>query len=60
MLKSIPNKIRTRIEVDYDRNTLDMIQAQFNRIGGATDKFQNRMDSIANSIRSFGTVLEIK
>lgn len=58
MLKSIPNTIKSRVVVDFDKNQLSTIHSQFERISGASDKFQGRMDKIANSIRSFGTVIQ--
>lgn len=57
MLKSIPNKIRTKVSVDLDKNQLAQFAKEFDRIKGASDKFDNRMQAIANSIRTFGTVI---
>lgn len=57
MLKSIPNTIKSRIVVDMDKNQITQFNKEMQRIKGASDKFQGRMDSIANSIRSFGTVI---
>ena len=51
MLKSIPNKIKTRVTLDSNgfRNALTGLNRQ-------VDVFQGRMDRIAKSIRTFGTI----
>ncbi|PKE33944.1 hypothetical protein [Macrococcoides caseolyticum] len=56
MLKSIPNKVRTRVDVDYDRNVFSRISAGWRQIQNVNNKFGDDMDQLANSIRAFGTV----
>lgn len=56
MLKSIPNKVRTRVDVDYDRNVFKRITSGWRQIQNANNKFGDDMDQLANSIRAFGTV----
>ena len=51
MLKSIPNKHRTRLEVDGKRATR-AIRAVHNAIGN----FKNSLDSLAGDIRTTGTI----
>lgn len=57
MFRSIPNKIRTKVVVDYDRGVFNAIRGGWNNVQNAQNLFQNRMDSLANAIRSFGTVI---
>lgn len=56
MLRSIPNRVRTRVDVDYDRNVFSRISAGWRQVQDANNKFGDDMDQLANSIRAFGTV----
>ncbi|HDZ3291103.1 TPA: hypothetical protein RSU91_000585 [Staphylococcus aureus] len=51
LLRSIPNKIKTRLTIDSNgfQNALKGLNRQ-------VDVFQDRMDRIAKSIRTFGTI----
>lgn len=53
MLKSIPNRLKTEVKVDVDRSAFNILT----RLNAMTDEFQNNMGRMANSIRSFGTVM---
>lgn len=51
-LRSIPNKLKTWMEVDTDFDHISLIR----RLGMVTDEFQINMNKMARSIQSFATV----
>ena len=53
LLRSIPNRIRTKMDVDVDFDHRGIIT----RLGDVTDEFQRNMAKMARSIQSFAVVL---
>lgn len=51
-LRSIPNRIKTWLEVDTDFDHVGLLT----RLGMVTDEFQGNMNKMARSIQSFATV----
>lgn len=51
MLRSIPNRVRTRLDVDGNP-----AMAFFKQLHKGLEDYSNSLDSLANDIRSFGTV----
>ena len=51
MLRSIPNRHRTRLDVDGNPT-----MAFFKQLHKGLEDYSNSLDSLANDIRSFGTV----
>lgn len=51
MLRSIPNRVRTRLDVDGNSAI-----AFFKQLHKGLEDYSNSLDSLANDIRSFGTV----
>ncbi|MDK7928289.1 hypothetical protein QP635_00115 [Staphylococcus hominis] len=51
MLRSIPNRVRTRLDVDGNPAI-----AFFKQLHKGLEDYSNSLDSLANDIRSFGTV----
>lgn len=51
MLRSIPNRVRTRLDVDGDQPV-----TFFKQLHKGLEDYSNSLDSLANDIRSFGTV----
>ncbi|REI04072.1 terminase [Staphylococcus felis] len=56
VLRSIPNKIRVRLDVDKINNLKNTLTNAWHNGGRALGEFSDKMDHLAGRIRSFGTV----
>ncbi|UXR79057.1 terminase [Staphylococcus sp. IVB6227] len=56
VLRSIPNKIRVRFDVDKINNLKNTLTNVWHDGGRALGEFSDKMDHLAGRIRSFGTV----
>ncbi|HCT0585347.1 TPA: hypothetical protein K8104_001842, partial [Staphylococcus pseudintermedius] len=55
-LKSIPNRVKSKIMVDIDNKKSNIFALALSKINDRSDAFSQRMDALAKSIRTFGTV----
>ncbi|HCT0493414.1 TPA: phage tail protein, partial [Staphylococcus pseudintermedius] len=55
-LKSIPNRIKSKFMVDIDNKKTNIFALALSKINDRSDAFSQRMDALAKSIRTFGTV----
>ena len=55
-LRSIPNRIKSKIIVDVDNKKSNIFALALKKMNDRSNAFSQRMDALANSIRTFGTV----
>ncbi|HHU6749373.1 TPA: phage tail protein [Staphylococcus pseudintermedius] len=55
-LRSIPNRIKSKFIVDIDNKKSNIFALALSKINDRSDAFSQRMDALAKSIRTFGTV----
>ncbi|ELJ9266563.1 phage tail protein [Staphylococcus pseudintermedius] len=55
-LRSIPNRIKSKFMVDIDNKKSNIFALALSKINDKSDAFSQRMDALAKSIRTFGTV----
>ncbi|HEC2150291.1 TPA: phage tail protein [Staphylococcus delphini] len=55
-LRSIPNHIKSKLYVEVDGKEMNIFKSTLKNINDRADNFNQRMDALANSIRTFGTV----
>ncbi|QHW36880.1 phage tail protein [Staphylococcus ursi] len=55
-LRSIPNRIKSKIIVDVDNKKTTIFALTLKKMNERANNFNQRMDALANSIRTFGTV----
>lgn len=55
-LRSIPNRIKSKIIVDVDNKKSNIFALALKKINDRTDVFNQRMDALAKSIRTFGAI----
>ncbi|EIQ0607800.1 phage tail protein [Staphylococcus pseudintermedius] len=55
-LRSIPNHIKSKLYVKVDGEEMNIFKATLKNINARSDNFNKRMDALAKSIRTFGTV----